>query len=34
MKQKYFYAFLIVPLMLALRVAAHFLDKRRVKDEV
>ncbi|MDP9130584.1 MAG: zinc ribbon domain-containing protein [Candidatus Binatota bacterium] len=34
MEQKYFYAFLIFPLMLALRVAAHFLDKRRIKDEV
>jgi len=34
MDQKYFYALLIIPLMLALRVAAHFLDKRRIKDEV
>ncbi len=34
MEQKYFYALLIIPLMLALRVAMHFLDKRRIKDEV
>lgn len=34
MEQKYLYALLIAPLMVALRVAAHFFDKQRIKDEV